>query len=422
MRFLLIILTFISFITNAQNIDFNTYFVNKTMRVDYIHTGDSVNEIISLKQIKQEPFWGGSHKNLIDTFRYGRYMCEILDSASKKMIYSRGYNALFQEWQTYAEAKTIRKSFYETLIFPYPKKTVTVNIKRRYKNGNYKIIFSLNINPSDFMINKEKSPDFKTFSILNNGSSDKKLDIVFLFDGYTKSEIEKLHNDAKRFADYFWSYEPFKNYKDKFNIWGVETFSDESGTDIPGKNIWKRTSFNSSFYTFRSERYLTTQDMKSVRDAASLVPYDQIYIIVNTAKYGGGGIFNFWNLTASDNPMSKWVFLHEFGHGFAGLADEYVDNEISDDFYDKSVEPWEPNITNRVNFASKWQDLIKKGTPIPTPDNEKYNKTVGLFEGAGYVAKGVYRPYRNCEMRQLQQGFCPVCSRAIIKMIKFYSE
>ncbi len=422
MKIITLFLLFVSFVTFSQNIDFDTFFINKTMRVDYYHTGDSINEIISLSEIKQEAFWGGSHKNLIDTFRYGRYMCEVYDSASNKLIYSRGYNTLFQEWQTYAEAKKLRKSFYETLVFPYPKKTINVKIKRRQKNGKYHQIFSLNINPKDYMIKKENPPHFKTFTILKNGDSDKKLDIVFLFEGYTKAEKDKLHKDAERFAGYFWSYSPFKERKTNFNIWGVESFSDESGTDIPGDFVWKRTEFNSSFYTFRTERYLTTRDVKSVRDAASLVPYDQIYIIVNTSKYGGGGIFNFWNLTAADNPMSKWVFLHEFGHGFAGLADEYVDSGISDDFYDKNTEPWEPNITNRVDFASKWQDLIKKGTPIPTPDTDKYNKTVGLFEGAGYVAKGVYRPYRNCEMRQLQQGFCPVCTRAIERMLKFYSE
>ncbi len=422
MKILYLILLLISTQIFSQNINFQSYFINKTMRVDYIHTGDSVNEILSLKQIKQEPLWGGSHKNLIDTFKYGRYMCEIYDSASNKLIYSRGYNTLFQEWQTYNEAKKQKRSFYETLIFPYPKKTIIININRRQKNGNYKNIFSLNINPEDYMIKKENPPAFKTFTILKNGPSDKKVDIVFLFDGYTKADKEKLHKDAKRFANYFWTYPPFKNYKDKFNIWGIETFSEENGTDIPGENIWKKTLFNSSFYTFRSERYLTIQDTKTIRNIAALVPYDQIYIIVNTSKYGGGGIFNFWNITAADNPLSKWVFLHEFGHGFAGLADEYVDTEISDDFYNKNVEPWEPNITNLVNFESKWKNLIQKGTPTPTPDNDKYNNTIGLFEGAGYVAKGVYRSYRNCEMRQLKQGFCPICSQAIKQMIKFYSE
>ncbi len=422
MKFLIVLM-----ITNislfAQSVNFNKYFVNKTMRVDYIHAGNNKSENFFLKQIKQEPYWGGSLKNLIDTFYYGKYYFEVFTIESNKLIYSRGFNTLFQEWQSYDEAKNTRKSFYETVIFPYPKQKVKLVISRHEKNGKFTPVFSLNIDPNDFMINKETPQKAKVFKIHNSGSSSKKLDIVFLFDGYTKKDSAKLHKDAKRFAGYFWSYKPFSNHKNNINIWGIETYSQDSGTDIPGDNIWVNTVFNTNFYTFRTERYLTTQDVRKVRDLAANVSYDQIYIIVNTSKYGGGGIYNFWNITASDNPLSKWVFLHEFGHGFAGLADEYIDEGTpTEEIYDKNTEPPEPNITNLVNFNKKWKNMVAENTPIPTPATEKYKNTIGVYEGAGYVAKGIYRPYQNCEMRQLKQGFCPVCTNAIIKMIKFYSE
>ena len=406
----------------SQNIDFEKYFENKSMRVDYSHVGDSKHEKIYLKEIREEKFWGGSKINLIDTFMYGNFMVKIYDKATNKLIYSRGSDNLFKEWQTTPEAKKIEKSFYEIATFPYPKNKIIFKIDRRDRKGGYFNLFSLEIDPNDVSIKRETSCNYKTFEILKNGDSEKKVDIAFIFDGYTKDEIEKLHKDAKRFADYLFSYSPFKENRDKFNIWGVEVISNESGTDMPTRNVWKNTAINSNFNTFKSERYLTTSDIKSLRDAASLVPYDQIFLLVNSAKYGGGGIYNFWSITSVDDPASKYVFLHEFGHGFGGLADEYVDNGISDEFYPEGVEPWEPNITNLVNFDKKWKKMIDKKTPQPTPATTEYAATIGLFEGAGYMAKGFYRPYRKCEMQTLMVGYCPICRNAIQQMIDFYTK
>lgn len=406
----------------SQKIDFDKYFENKSMRVDYSHVGNSNKEEIYLKEIREEKFWGGSHINLIDTFMYGNFMINIIDKTSNKLIYSRGYDNLFKEWQTIPEAKEIEKSFYEVVTFPYPKNEIIFKINRRDRKGGYFNIFTLNIDPNNYMIKKEIACNYKTFEILKSGDSKNKVDIAFIFDGYTKDEIDKLHKDAKRFAEYLFSYSPFTDNKNKFNIWGVEVISEESGTDIPGKNIWNQTAINSSFYTFDSERYLTTSDIKSLRDAASLVPYDQVYLLVNTEKYGGGGIYNFWSITSVDDPASKYVFLHEFGHGFGGLADEYVDHGLSDEFYPDGVEPWEPNITNLVDFDKKWKTMIDKKTPQPTPDTPEFAKTIGLFEGAGYMAKGYYRPYRKCEMQTLMVGYCPVCQHSIQQIIDFYTK
>jgi hypothetical protein len=412
------------FCSFSQKINFDKYFYNKTMRVDYSHVGNNENEEFYLQEIKEEAFWGGSHKNLIDTFFYGGFMINIYNKETNALIYSRGFNSLFQEWQSTDEAKKVQKSFYEVAVFPYPKNDIIFEISVRNKKGGFDSKFKTEINPNSYFIKKEKVKQYETFDIVKNGDAAEKVDIVFIFDGYTKDEQDKLVADAERFAGYFFDYSPFKENKEKFNIHAIKVISEESGTDIPGKDIWKNTAVNSTFYTFDSERYLTTSDIKTLRDIASLVPYDQIFLIVNTAKYGGGGIYNYWSITCADDALAKYVFLHEFGHGFGGLADEYYNDDVAvEDYYPADVEPWEPNITNLVDFEKKqWSTMIDKKTPRPTPPEEKYYKTVGLFEGGGYIAKGMYRPYYKCEMKTLMVGYCPVCNRAILDMINFYSE
>ncbi|MEO8399043.1 MAG: M64 family metallopeptidase, partial [Ignavibacteriaceae bacterium] len=212
--------------------------------------------------------------------------------------------------------------------------------------------------------------------------------------------------------------------KNKFNILGIEAPSEESGTDIPPKNIWKKTLFMTKFYTFDLDRYLMTIDNKDIRDAASNVPYDQIVLLVNTEMYGGGAIYNHYSVAVSDNNYSEYIFIHEFGHGFASLGDEYYDSDVAyKDFYSSDVEPLDPNLTTLVNFDSKWKDLVDPSTPIPTPVEDKYIDKVGAFEGGGYVEKGVYRPAYDCTMKSISiNNFCPVCKRAIQQMIDFYSE
>jgi len=408
----------------AQTVNFTDYFENRTMRVDYIHAGNNAIQNIYLEQIKDEPIWGGSKKNLIDPFNYGIYKVSVFDSISGSLIYSRGYCSLFQEWQATPEAKKVNRSFYETVVFPYPKKTVKMEISVRNKKDGFDPVFTMFINPADYFI-KEEMEKVNCFKLYNSGDPDKCLDVVIIPEGYTKEEMEKFKIDAKKFAGYILETEPFKEYSGRFNFWGLEAPSLESGTDIPGENIWKNTVVSSNFYTFDSERYLTTQDIKSVRDLAANAPYDQIYILVNTDKYGGGGIYNHYNLCVSDNVYSKEVFLHEFGHGLCGLGDEYYTSDVSvEDYYSPDVEPWEPNITNMVNFEKKWKAMIKKDVPVPTPAEEKYEGTIGAFEGAGYCAKGMYRPYLDCIMISLgaKEGFCPVCRKALVEMIKFYTE
>ena len=403
---------------------FEENFLDKTLRIDYVHTGNFEKEYYSIDELIEEPFWGGSKINLLDQFNYGKYKVIVYDSASNKPIYSKTYSSLFGEWQTTDEAKTTFRSLSETIILPYPKKTVKAEFFSRNRKNEWIKKFEYFISPQNYFIRKEKRQEYKSFQVWNQGKSSDKLDIVFLPEGYTGSELDKFKDDCTKFAEYLLDFSPFNENKSKINIWGVEAPSEQSGSDNPHDGEWKKTLLGTHFYTFDTERYVMTFDNKTVRDVAANVPYDQIYIIVNTDKYGGGSIYNYYSICVSGNRYKNLVFIHEFGHGLASLADEYVTDDVSyEDFYDLSVEPSDPNVTTLVNFESKWKELVDPETPIPTPTNKEYVNKVGAFEGAGYVQKGIYRPMMDCVMRSLKsQGFCPVCKKAIQDMIDFYAE
>jgi hypothetical protein len=229
---------------------------------------------------------------------------------------------------------------------------------------------------------------------------------------------------VNKFTGYFFACSPYKENKNNFNIWVVYAPSQESGTDVPGKRIYKNTIVNSSFYTFNTERYLMTMDVKDLRDIAANVPYDQIMILVNSPLYGGGGVYNYYSIVSSDNDYSDYVMTHEFGHAFADLADEYWTSDVAvTDYFNQKVEPVQPNITTLVDFGSKWKNLVDKNTPIPTPNDSKYYDKVGAFEGGGYVENGIYRPKFDCTMKsRSRNNFCPVCYNALSEMIKFYTD
>ena len=424
MKFLILVLLLIGpAISNAQ-INFNHYFNDHSMRFDFLLGGNSREEKVYPEQIKKEPFWAGSKKNLTDSFNYGNYRFRVFDEKSDSLIFSKGFSTLFEEWQSTAEAKEIDKTFYQTAIFPFPKTKIRLEIDSRQWEGNYKTIYKTVIDPDNYFILDEKPAKFETFEVLNNGKPENKVDIVILAEGYTISEMDKFKNDVKRVTQYLFNEEPFKSEKEKFNVRAVLTPSLESGTDVPGEHIYKNTCFNSTFYTFDVSRYLTTSDMRPILDAAALVPYDHIYVLVNTERYGGGGFYNFVSVCTADNTLTKEVFVHEFGHGFAGLGDEYYNSEVAyEDYYNLKVEPWEPNLTTLVDFDSKWKKMMDKNLEIPTPRNFKNSNTIGAYEGGGYMSKGIYSPFIDCRMKSNNAGsFCPVCNEAIKKVIKYYTE
>jgi hypothetical protein len=305
---------------------------------------------------------------------------------------------------------------------PFPKNRVRFVLSLRERNGVFSKLYETIIDPADYYIRKEKPVNAAFTKIYGPGDPQKCVDLAFVAEGYTAEEMGKFRDDVKKMADVLFSEAPFSDYRDKINIWAVESVSADSGTDIPGDRIYNNTALNSSFYTFGTDRYLTTPDIKSVNDYAALAPHDNIIVLINSSKYGGGGVYNYYSGTTVGHPLSPKVFIHEFGHGFAGLADEYYSSDVAyDEFYPLNVEPWEPNITTMVNFNSKWKNKVAKETPMPTPADDKYRNTTGLFEGGGYSAKGIFRPEMDCRMKSNgSKGYCTVCREAIKKMIEFY--
>lgn len=466
-----LIIILLSQYTFAQ-VDYPRFFTGKTMRVDYFSTGTKGEERLSLDKVYIDGNWPGSKFNLIDTLNLGEYQVRVFDVQSSAMIYSRGYSTVFNEWQTTDEANAgIWRTFSQTVRFPFPRRTVQVVICRRDKRMILHEVFSTTINPNSAaeVIREKRTRDFAVSQLMNNGDPSGKVDILILGDGYSKNEIQKFHDDAKYFNDVMFNTTPFKERKSDFNVWTIDVISEESGIDIPDKNVWKNTALGTMYNTFGSARYVLTEANRELHDIASAAPYDFITILINDKRYGGGGIFNLYTTTytISDQKGQEWqrdyVYVHEFGHSFGGLGDEYYSSSTGyTDFYPKGVEPWEPNITALRNKNEiKWKSFFTQDTPIPSPwDKKKYDSLeairgkldrlasdyyekrepilkatekivkdpswvgkVGAFEGAGYVSEGLFRPSIDCRMFSLSLvDFDPVCRASIERMIDFYSK
>lgn len=419
----LIMITSITISSFAQ-LNFDAWFTNNSMRIDYYHSGTDKTEYIMLKEIRKEEFWGGTKTNLIDPFNYGSYRVKVYDSVSNTLIFTYGFCSLFEEWQFTDEAKILQKGFSESLIIPYPKKNIKIELSsRQFKGNSFDKIFELYINPFDVNNKNEKTVSAEVKQVHYGNTSDKALDLVFIGDGYTVNEKQSFYDDVTKISNYLLNLAPFKKLQSKINIWAVAAVSTESGTDKPHKGIWKSTALNSNFNTFGSERYLTSSDYHSIRDYAALAPCDQVCILVNTETYGGGGIYNFWNISSAKNAYINQVFSHELGHSLGALGDEYYTDEVAtEDIYNKNTEPYQQNLTTLVNFDSKWKDMLDADTPIPTPVSDENISKVGVYEGGGYQAKGIYRPYMNCMMKALGYDFCPVCHKTLEDVINYYSE
>lgn len=395
---------------------------SKSLRIDFNLLTDAQHTEVLFQQLKKEPYWGGPTHQLIAP-NWGSFRLLVLDGS--KIVFSKGFNSLSNEWAAIDEAKNEKRLFYHAIQIPFPKKTLRVQIDQRDREGVFHPLSSREIRPDDYFIKVEMPINYPSKDLLINGSPSEKVDLVILAEGYTAAEADKFYADAQRMTDYMFTIPPFDKLKKDFNVRAIAVPSAESGTDVPGKNIYRNTAFNSSFYTFNQERYLTTNSLKEIADVAAAVPYDQLYVLVNTPIYGGGGFYNHLNLGTADNELSEKVYIHEFGHGFVGLADEYYYDwdPTFQDMYNQKIEPWEENITTLVNFGSKWKDMVQKNTPIPTPRTKKYQKVVGAFEGGGYTSKGVYSPMQDCRMKSNEpKGFCPVCERAIQKIVNFYTK
>ncbi len=423
MKYLILLLISILFVseTDAQ---YSMYFTGQTLRLDYYHCGNISTEQFYFDELIQEPYWAGSQIRLIDSSGYGNNFVEMRTADTGELIYSSGYCTLFGEWQTTPEAKLTNRCYPESVVMPFPQAKVVVSILSRNRKGVLEKKFEYAVDPKSYFIKKERE-NLQVFDVVNSGDPAQKVDIVLLSEAYAEDQKKIFIADCKKFADEFFKYAPYSENKKNFNIRGVWAPSKESSPDIPGNESWNRTRLNSSYYTFDSERYLMVDDFQGVRDVAGNAPYDYIYILANTDKYGGGAIYNFYGISAAHhvNETGK-IYIHEFGHLFLGLGDEYVGGVEYSDFYPTDVEPWEANLTTLVNFNKKWKNMLPEGTPIPTPVESGNNKKVGVYEGGGYVSKGVYRPWINCLMNNLHtiDIFCPVCSQAIQNRIDFYCK
>lgn len=337
---LLLLAILCNFSVFAQS-DFDKYFEKKSLRVDFALSGNLKSQSAAIQGLREEPVWGGPVKNLIDKFNYGGYYINVYDKATNKLIYSRGFNTLFEEWRSTEQAKTETQSWTNSASVPFPKVPVYVEITARDKaDMQFHPLLKQEVDPKSIFIDRGKLKANKVHQIQKSGDSTEKVDLVFIAEGYTADEQEKFVADANRFTEALFATPPFTTRRNDFNVWAVCLVSEESGTDVSGKGIFKNTALNSGYYTFGVDRYLTTPDMKSIRDAVWNVPCDAIFLLINTDMYGGGGMYNFYACGTADNPRTPVVFTHEFGHSFAGLADEYFSSEVAyQDFYNLKYEP-----------------------------------------------------------------------------------
>ncbi len=476
---------FLPVLLSAQA-NFFTYFADSTLRIDYYRSGDAKTEMVTLDRMYLQTPWAGPRSKLIDPFNNGQYYIKVFDAAGQKLLFSRGYNAYFNEYQTTASAKKgIKRTYHETVLIPWPKKTVVVRWYSRNRKNILHVVLEQKIVPGTFEFSTEnRAGQVEVIKSHQAGDVHRCVDIAFVGEGYRVTEREKFVKDLQRFTRILLNKKPFSAHVDQINVYGVFKPSEESGCDEPTHGIYRRTLLNCTFNSLGSPRYLLTEDNRTLHDVASVVPYDALIIMVNSARYGGGGIYNFYMDFTTDNPWSANVFIHEFGHSFAGLADEYYSSSTAyDDFYPQGIEPTEPNITRLLDpLHLKWQALVDSGVPIPTPwhkvrydslqteyqekrrafnrqiaqlqkngaskekiasvqkqadtwskqmvqrlkeilTSEKYFGKVGAFEGAGYVSQGMYRPMLDCVMFQNgDKPFCRVCAHRIEAVINHLSE
>lgn len=451
---------------------FDRSFTADTMRVDFFHTGGPKSgETFALDAVLNDGPWSGSRTQLEDATNLGAYRFEVRDKAGA-LLYSRGYSTIYGEWETTEESKKAHGTFHESLRFPWPRAAVSVAVQKRQKDNRFATIWTTEVDPASRFVNREplRAQAGTVWTVFENGPASQKVDLLVISEGYTAADMQKFHADVKRLLDSLFAEEPFKSRRTDFNVRALDLPSVQSGINRPNAGVFRRTPLSAQFNIFDSERYVLTLDNRALRDAASAAPYEFIEILANERTYGGGGVFNDHATATVDSAYSPYVFVHEFGHHFAALADEYYTSDVA---YETGVanrpEPWEPNATALRDPATlKWHDLVTPGTPLPTPwekaeyekhsaqiqerrreirkrnapeeemdalfreqqaweqkflSSMKYGTAVGAFEGAAYEARGLYRPAADCIMFSRNPvGFCRVCRRAIGRIVDLYSK
>ena len=441
----------------------------ETMRIDFYHTGNHKMEMFSLDQVVIEPLpWTGNMNYPIDETLRGKYLFEIVNPDSGAITWSRSFSSIYGEWETTSEARRMNRTYHESLRFPRPDDEFELVLKKRDADNNFEEIWRLPVDPNDYMVHREaaKYAD-KVVAIHESGDPATKVDLLLLGDGYTEEEHDDFVQKARELTEILFETSPFKERKDDFNIWALAPSSERSGVSRPSTNTYRDTPLGTTYDAFRAERYVLTFDNKNMRRIASSTPYDFIEILTNTETYGGGGIYGLFSTAAANSEWAPYLFIHEFGHHFAGLADEYY---TSASVYDPPAivkEPYEPNVTALLNPEElKWKHLVASSTPLPTPwpkaeferhsiavqqrraemraanvpegemnalfrhtkefseelfSKSEYHDSVGAFEGANYEAEGYYRSELNCLMFTRYEHFCQVCAAAIEDVIDEYT-
>lgn len=398
--------------TKAYTQDFNQYFEDRTLRIDYIFSGTHDSQRIAVDELLVEPRWYGKRKRLAEVPVEGNGQITMRDHHTQRVIYRNSFSTLFQEWQQEPEARHTERAFENVFLVPMPLDTVDITIDLRDARRQVASSFTHQVVPTDILIRHIGFRDVTPYVTLQQAADTTHcIHLAFLAEGYTPEQMPAFIRDAKMAVDALFEHEPFRSNRSRFNIVAVKSPSRESGASEPGKGIWKNTALHSHWDTNYSERYLTTSHLKDMHDWLAGTPYEHILVLVNSEGYGGGGILNSYVLSTTRNPWSKPVVVHEFGHSFAGLADEYAYEEEPLDMYPLDIEPWEKNITTQVDFHGKWEQLIGQ------------DAKAGLYEGAGYRMHGIYRAYPDCRMRSNQIAeFCPACRKALQDVIDFYTK
>lgn len=408
---------------NVHAQDFDQFFTPNTLRLDYTFSGNADRQDIYVDELCRLPGWYGKRQHLSEVPVEGNGQVVVKQHGTENVIYRNSFSTLFQEWLSYDEAKTQKKSFENVFLVPMPKDTVDITVN--LMNNRHEVMATLThtVVPTDILIHHKGERNVTPYEVLLQPADTAHcIHIAYVAEGYQEAEMPTFLEDARIAMEALFSHEPFKSLRDRFEIIAVKSPSKDSGTSEPRRGIWRETALQSHFDTFYSDRYLTTLHLKQLHDWLAGTPYEHIIVLVNTEEYGGGGILNSYNLSMTHHPKFRPVVVHEFGHSFAGLADEYAYEQEQIPMYPADVEPWEPNITTMVDFESKWRDMMATSTPLPTPDNNMYAHAIGAFEGAGYSLKGVFRPTHDCRMRTNENPeFCPVCQRAIRRLIDFYT-
>ena len=444
----------------------------RTMRLDYFHTGNASSETFSLDRIVLEPLpWPGNPRRPLDDTNLGKYFFVVTDRATNRPLYSRGFASVYGEWETTDEAKTLRRTFSESLRFPAPSAPVQISVQKRDRRNAFVEVWSVVVDPRDIFIDASSpAPAGPVLEIQKTGDPADRVDFLILGDGYTAAERGKFEKDARRLAKILFDVEPFKSRRGDFNVWGICPPAEESGISRPSTGMHRRSRIGATYDAFGVERYILTFENRSFRDVASFAPYEFVEILTNSRTYGGGGIFGQYGTVAADSLWAPYVFVHEFGHHFAALADEYYTSPTAyAPATEDRVEPWEPNATALLDPSNvKWKDLVAPGTPLPTPwkkdefekasrefqakrrairaanspedqmdalfkdelvvetrllGQDRFSGQVGAFEGALYEAKGYYRPQEDCIMFTRDEvPFCAVCRRAIEGVIDLYTR